>query len=131
VRPTVYPASPEQRRAAEERLRSRYATELTRTIKLGPNDITKWPVRPGDVQVSEADTGAFVEEVRLEGAFPSSVIVVVFRHQLRPEDRLAWHFAVWPLGSLKEPEPPYNDVVVVNFDEWIAANIRTAPALRD
>lgn len=130
-RHTTYPASPEQRRAAEERLRARYEAELTKTIELGPDDFTKWPVEPGEVQVTEADIGAFVEQVRLEGVFPSSVIVVVFRHRLRPADRLAWHFGVWPLGSLSKPEPPYNDVLRVNFDEWIAANIRRAPAIPD
>jgi hypothetical protein len=124
-------STPEQRRAAEERLRARYEAELTETIELGPDEITKWPVGPGTVQVTEADTGAFVEEVRLEGAFPNSQIVIVFRHQFRPEDRLACDFGVWPLGSLNEPEPPYNAVLWVNFDEWLATNLDRAPALRD
>jgi hypothetical protein len=124
-------STPEQRRAAEERLRARYEAELTRTIELGPEEITKWPVGPGTVQVTEADIGAFVEEVRLAGDFPESQIVIVFRHQLRPTDRLAHHFSVWTLGSLNEPEPPYNDVLQVNFDEWLARNLGRAPALRD
>jgi len=131
LRRLTYPASPQQRRAAEERLRARYESELMKTIELGPDGCTKWPVGPGTAQVTEADIGAFVEEVHLEGEFPSSSIVIVFRHQLRPRDRLAWRFGVWPLGSLSKPNPPYNDVLWVNFDEWIAANIRRAPALHD
>lgn len=130
MRRLTYPASLAERRAAEERLRARYESELTKTIELKSDDVTKWPVGPGTVQVTEADIGAFVEQVRLEGEFPSSSIVIVFRHQLRPGDRLAWHFGVWPPGSLSKPEPPYNAVLWVNFDEWIAANIRRAPGLR-
>lgn len=121
----------EERRAAEERLRARYEAELTKVVRLRPGKRRLWPVGPDEAQITEARTGAFVEEVRLEGEFPTSQIVIVFRHQLRPADRLAHHFGVWPLGSLNEPEPPYNDVLWINFDEWIAANLRRAPALAD
>ena len=124
------PVSPEQRRAAEERLRARYEAELTRTVELAPGQRTLWPVGPGSAQGTEAATGAFVEAVRLEGSFPDTLFVLVFRHQLRP-GRFAMRWRVWPSGSHDDAEPPYNDVLWVNFDEWIAEHIRTTPEFTD
>ena len=79
--------TPEQRRAAEERLRAQYEAELTRTIELGPEDRTLWPVRSGRVQLFESESGAFAEELRLEGSFPDTRFVLTYRHQLRPGHR--------------------------------------------
>ncbi len=123
--------TPQQRRAAEERLRARYEAELTKVVRLRPGIRRLWPVGPDEAQITEARTGAFVEQVRLEGSFPDTRLSIVFRHQLRPDDVLAWRFGVWPPDSRDEPDPPYNDVLWVNFDEWIAANLRRAAALPD
>lgn len=121
--------TPQQRRHAEERLRARYEGDLTKAVRLRPGKRRLWPVGPDQAQITEARTGAFVEQVRLERSFPDTRLVIVFRHQLRPEDRLACRFRLWSAKALDNAEPPYNDVLWVNLDEWIAANLRRTPAL--
>jgi hypothetical protein len=121
--------TPQQRRAAEERLRARYQAELTKVVRLRPGKRRVWPVGPDEAQITEARTGAHVEQVLLEGSFPDTQLVIVFRHQLRAHDRLACKFRLWSDEALEDSEPPYNDVLWVNLDEWIAGYIRRAPAL--
>jgi hypothetical protein len=119
--------TPEQRREAEERLLARYEAELLRTIELAPEDRTLWPVKPGRVQLFESESGAFAEELRLEGSFPNTQFVLVYRHQLRPGHRFELRWRVWPTAA--EPEPPYNDGLLINLREDIFQVIRRARPL--
>jgi hypothetical protein len=121
--------TPEQRRAAEERLRARYEAELMRTLELAPDERTLWPVGPGRVQLFESASGAFAEELRLEGSFPRTQFVLTYRHQLRPGHRFELRWPVWPGDSVSEPEPPYNDGLPVNTRENIFQEIRRARPL--
>lgn len=121
--------TPRQRRAAEERLRARYEAELTRTIELAPGDRTLWPVGSGRVQLFESESGAFAEELRLDGSFPDTQLVLTYRHQLRPGHRFETRWRVWPGDSASEPEPPYSDILTMNLAEDIFQEISRAHPL--
>ena len=121
--------TPEQRRAAEEQLRARYEAKLLRTIELRADERTLWPVGPGRAQLFESMSGAFVEELRLEGSFPDTEFVLVYRHQLRPGHRFELRWRVWPGDSVAQAEPPYNDVFTMNLTEDIFQVIGRAKPL--
>jgi len=123
--------SPEQRRAAEERLVARYEAELMRTMELpvdrrsGPRRYDPiWPLADGRIRATEAFQGIFVEEVRIERSYPDTVMVIVFRFFLRPECLYAMEEGLWTLSHLLAPEPWFNDVFIVNLGEWLAKDFK-------
>ncbi|HXE44311.1 MAG TPA: hypothetical protein VN635_03855 [Conexibacter sp.] len=120
--------TPQQRRAAEEQLRARYESEVLRTIELTADDRTLWPVRPGRAQLFESMSGAFAEELLLEGSFPDTRFVLVYRHQLRPGHRFALRWRVWGDPSSQD-EPAYDDLFTVHLREDIFQAIGRAQPL--
>jgi hypothetical protein len=124
----IAPISPEERRAAEERVVARYEAKLMRTMEIPPErrDTYEpiWPLEDGRIRMTEAFQGIFVEEVRIERSYPDTVFVLVFRYFLRPECRYAIQWQIWHLSDLLEPEPSFNDVFVVNLGEWLAKDFK-------
>jgi len=120
--------SPEQRRAAEERVVARYEADLTKTMEIPPErretHAPIWPLEDGRIRCTEASMGIFVEEVRIERTYPDTAFVIVFRHFLRPECRFATSRSVWHLPDMLDPEPRYNDVFNANLAEWIACDFK-------
>jgi len=110
--------TPEQRRAAEEQLRARYESRLLRTVEVTADEPTLWPVRPGRAQLFESMSGAFAEELRLEGSFPDTQFVLVYRHQLRPGHRFALRWRVWG-DPASQDEPAYDDRLTMHLTEDI------------
>lgn len=123
--------TPEQRRAAEERVVARYEARLMKTMEIPPDRRSGprrydpiWPMEDGRIRCTEASEGIFVEEVQIERSYPDTVMVIVFRFFLRPECLYAAEWPVWHFRDLLEPEPRFNDGFVVHLGEWLAKDFK-------
>jgi len=97
--------SPEDRRASEERLRARYEAGLAH-------------------KRSEALFGSRIDHVELTGTYPATLLVVVFRHELRPGCRFAWHWPLWSGKTVHLAEPSYDEHLWVYLMEWVHKQLR-------
>jgi len=115
------PITPEQRRAAEERLRARYADELVN----GPHGPADRP-RGWDTTF-----GVQVEDVALEGSYPATLLVVTLRSIEHPECRFAWHSPLWTPDTVTLDEPCYDELLWMYMIEWVHRDLPRNPDCRD
>jgi len=123
--------TPEQRRAAEERLVARYEAQLMLTMEIPPDRRSGprrydpiWPLADGRIRCTEASEGIYVENVRIERSYPDTVLVIVFRFFRRPECLYAAEWPVWQLNDLLDPEPRFDDGFFIELHEWLATDFK-------
>ncbi len=120
------PIAPEQRRAGEQRVFEAYTAALTQAGELPAPDWTPvWPLQDGHVRWTEVH-GVFVDETWLEGAWPDTVIVIVYRLAGQPECRFLSDVPIWDLDSFDQPEPRERECFAVNFIETVVKRPRAA-----
>jgi hypothetical protein len=127
--------TPEERRAAEERVLAEYEAQLLATTDLAealakrPSDRPYepvWPLHGGRVRVTELELGIFVEELHLERSYPDTVVCFTFRSWRKLECLLTMGRSVWDLESLCGAEPKAPEFWFVHIEEDLTKHLGRA-----
>lgn len=102
----------------------RYAEAAIATVRVAPGEQTLEGCPPGTWQWMQRDNGATVTEVRLEGTYPQTRLVIVFELAYLLDVTCEWSTALWSEDE-KDADaqvPVYRDGTWISITEDIATS---------